>query len=60
VQPNSAAARLGLRTGDIIVQVGREKVENAMQLEALLRQRQRVWLIAVKRGDQLLQLQVAG
>jgi S1-C subfamily serine protease len=60
VRPGSAAARLGLRTGDIIAQVGREKIDNVAALEKVLKDRQRVWVIAVKRGNQVVQLQVAG
>ncbi|HEX6001972.1 MAG TPA: Do family serine endopeptidase [Hyphomicrobiaceae bacterium] len=59
VRPRSTAARL-FRTGDVIVQVGRERIETAAQLESVLKQRQRSWLIVLKRGGRVLQLQLAG
>jgi Do/DeqQ family serine protease len=60
VQPASRSARLGFRTGDIIVQVGREKIDTIGDLEAQLKERPRVWQVVVKRGNQLLQLQLSG
>jgi predicted metalloprotease with PDZ domain len=60
VQPASRSARLGFRTGDIIVQVGREKIDSIGELEAQLKERPRVWQVVVKRGNQLLQLQLSG
>ena len=53
-------SRLGFRTGDIIVQVGREKIDTIRDLEAQLKERPRVWQVVVKRGNQLLQLQLSG
>jgi hypothetical protein len=44
----------------VIVQVGRERIGSVAELENVLRQRQRSWLVLVKRGNQLLQLQMAG
>jgi S1-C subfamily serine protease len=60
VRPGSTAARLGFQPRDIIVQVGREKIASVNELENLLKQRQRVWQLVVKRGNQVIQLQVAG
>jgi C-terminal processing protease CtpA/Prc len=60
VKPQTTAARLGFRPGDVIVQVGRERIGSVAELENVLRQRQRSWLVLVKRGNQLLQLQMAG
>jgi Do/DeqQ family serine protease len=60
VQPASRSARLGFRTGDIIVQVGREKIDTIGDLETQLKERPRVWQVVVKRGNQLLQLQLSG
>src|SRR5215813_12792321 len=56
VQPASRSARLGFRTGDIIVRIGREKIDSVGELEAQLKERPRVWQVVVKRGNQLLQL----
>jgi Do/DeqQ family serine protease len=60
VRPRTTAARLGFRPGDVIVQVGRERIASVAELESALRQRQRAWLVVVKRGNQVLQLQLAG
>ncbi len=60
VRPRSTAARLGFQPGDVILQVGRERIGSVAELETALRQRQRGWLVVVKRGNQVLQLQMAG
>jgi Do/DeqQ family serine protease len=60
VREGSTAARLGFRAGDVIVQVGRRRIETLVALEASLKERQRLWQVTVKRGNQLLQLQVPG
>ena len=60
VKEDSTAARLGFRTGDVIVQVGRKRIETVVELEAALRARQQLWQIALKRGEQIIQLQVPG
>ena len=60
VKEDSTAARLGFRTGDVIVQVGRKRIETVVELEAALKARQQLWQIALKRGEQIIQLQVPG
>jgi Do/DeqQ family serine protease len=60
VRPRTTAARLGFRPGDVILQVGRERIASVAELESALRQRQRGWLVVVKRGGQVLQLQLSG
>ena len=60
VTEGSTAARLGFRAGDIIVQVGRKRIETVVELEAALKARQQLWQIALKRGEQIIQLQVPG
>jgi Do/DeqQ family serine protease len=60
VRPRSTAARLGFRQGDVIMQVGRERITSVAQLDRVLNQHQRGWLVVLKRGDQVLQLQLAG
>ena len=60
VRPRSTAARLGFQPGDVIMQVGREQIASVAQLEGILKQRQRGWLVVVKRGDRVLQLQLSG
>jgi hypothetical protein len=44
--------------GDIILQVGRERIGSVSQLEGLLRDQQRSWLVLVRRGDRVLRLQL--
>ena len=53
-------ARIGFRPGDVIQQVGREKIERVSELEAVLQERQRAWLVVIKRGGQTIRLQLAG
>ena len=60
VRPESRAARIGFQAGDVIQQVGRKKIEAVSELEALLKERQQVWLVVLKRGNQTVRLQLAG
>ena len=60
VRPGSIAARLGFQAGDLIAEVGGQPIASVGDLEAAVRDRQRVWSLAVKRGGQILQLQVPG
>jgi Do/DeqQ family serine protease len=60
VRAGSTAARIGFRGGDVIVQVGSEKIGTVNELEGQLKERRRVWQVVVKRGNQLLQLQLPG
>ena len=60
VRRQSTAARYGFLPGDIIVQVGQAPVSTVTELERMLGQRQRVWLVAVRRGDKVFNLQVPG
>ena len=58
VRPGSISARLGFQPGDVVVSVGQQETASVSALEAALRERPRVWLMSVKRGGQVLQLQV--
>jgi S1-C subfamily serine protease len=60
VRPESKAARIGFQAGDVIQQVGRKKIETVGELEAVVKERQQVWLVVLKRGNQTVQLQLAG
>jgi Do/DeqQ family serine protease len=60
VREASRAARLGFRAGDMIMQVGHTRIDTVGDLEAALRAHQSMWQIAVKRGEQVLQVQVPG
>jgi Do/DeqQ family serine protease len=60
VRQGSTAARIGFQPGDIIQQVGREKIATLADLETAVKERQRVWLVQIKRGGQTIRLQLAG
>jgi Do/DeqQ family serine protease len=60
VRRSSTAARLGFLPGDVIAEVGGNPVANVHDLEGLLTERQRMWLVAVRRGDKVFNLQVPG
>jgi S1-C subfamily serine protease len=60
VRDRSTAARLGFRPGDVIVQVGQEKIDSVGELDRVLRTRPQLWQVVVKRGNQLLRLQLPG
>ena len=56
----STAAELGFRQGDVIVQVGRVEIGDVNRLERVLSSRQSVWFVAVRRGSQILRLEMPG
>ena len=56
----SKAARIGFQPGDVIQQVGRKKIEAVTELETVLKERQQVWQVILKRGNQTVRLQLAG
>ncbi len=58
VRPGSISARLGFLPGDVVVSVGQQQVTTVTALETALRERPRFWQMAIKRGGQVLQLQV--
>ncbi len=60
VRNGSAAQSLGFKPGDILVAIGGSNTDTVADVEAALAKRQRVWQMAVKRGDRVLQLQVPG
>jgi Do/DeqQ family serine protease len=60
VRAGSAAQRLGFQPGDVVAQVGRETLVSVVELERVVAVRQRTWVIGVKRGGRLVQLQVQG
>ena len=60
VRGGSVSQSLGFRPGDIVVEVSGARVSTVADLEAALQGRKRLWQIAVKRGERVLQLQVPG
>jgi S1-C subfamily serine protease len=54
----STAAELGFRRGDVIIQVGRTQVRDVTQLEVLVEKPRSVWFVAVRRGRQILRLEM--
>jgi Do/DeqQ family serine protease len=60
VRRSSVAARLGFQPGDIISEVGNIKIGSVADLETAVANRQRLWQIAVRRGDKVFNLQVPG
>ena len=60
VDPTGTAGALGFRAGDVVVQVGKDKITSIAELAAALAQSQRVWRLDVRRGGRLLRLQLPG
>jgi Do/DeqQ family serine protease len=60
VRAGSTAARLGFRRGDIVQEVSRTKIANVLDLDRALATPQRLWLMTIRRGEQVLQLQIGG
>ena len=57
VEPGSAAAQRGLRSGDIIIAVNRQQVQNLQQLQEIA-DANRILFLLVQRGDRSLMLQI--
>ncbi|MDZ7645090.1 MAG: PDZ domain-containing protein [Woeseiaceae bacterium] len=57
VEPGSPAAQRGLRPGDIITAVNRQRVENLAQLRQIA-ENSRILFLLVRRGDRTLMLQI--
>ena len=60
VRQNSIASGLGFRPGDVILAVGEVPITTVADLEKAVATRQKLWTIAVKRADKVMQLQVPG
>ena len=54
VRPESRAARIGFQPGDVIQQVGARRSQTVSELEAALKERQQVWQMVLKRGNQTI------
>jgi serine protease Do/serine protease DegQ len=57
VEPGSAAAQRGLRSGDVIIAVNRQPVQNLQQLQEIA-DTNRILFLLVQRGDRSLMLQI--
>jgi len=60
VRNGSASQSLGFRAGDILVAIGDKDIATVADTERALSQRQRIWQVAIKRGERVLKLQVPG
>ena len=56
----SIAARLGIRPGDIILEINNRKITSVAALQEAVKQTPRVWELAVSRGGQTLRVSVSG
>jgi len=56
--PGSPANRIRLRPGDLVVKVNGSDIREVSDLQKAMRSNAQQWLLVLKRGDQLLQLQV--
>ncbi len=59
VRPQSTAARLGFQVGDVVLQVGRERIGSIRHLALALNAYQRGDLVLVRRGTRVLRLQLS-
>ena len=57
VEPGSAAAQRGLRSGDVIIAVNRQQIRNLQQLQEIA-DANRILFFLVQRGDRSLMLQI--
>ncbi len=60
LRQGSVAQQLGFQPGDVVVELSGKAIASLSELETSLSQRQRTWVIGVKRGGQKLVLQVPG
>jgi Do/DeqQ family serine protease len=60
VRRASTAARLGFLAGDVIAEINGQQVATVRDVEQLVAARQRMWLVSVRRGDKVFNLQVPG
>jgi len=59
VRKDGMAARL-FQPGDVVLQVGKTKITDVVALDEITRTPQRVWDLVIKRGERVLQFQLAG
>jgi Do/DeqQ family serine protease len=59
VRQQSTAAKLGFQAGDVVLQVGKDRVGSVRHLELALKEYQRGDLVLVRRGTRVLRLQLS-
>jgi Do/DeqQ family serine protease len=60
IAPNSAAARVGLRVGDIVRAVNQQEVQSTRMLEAITRSSPRLWQLAIERDGKVNRIVLRG
>ena len=60
VRRGGIASRLGFQPGDVIVQIGNDKITDVVSLDEITRSPHRVWRVTIKRGGRTMKLQLAG
>ena len=60
VEQGSTSERIGLRRGDIIVDINGQKIETTEILEEVVDERPRVWRISIERDGRVLQMAFRG
>ena len=60
ISDNSTAARVGLRPGDIVLEVNGVKIESTADLERVARQEAREWKVTISRGGQKRNVVIRG
>ena len=60
VRSGGVASRLDFQPGDIIVQVGNDKITDVIMLDEITRTPQRMWSVTIKRNGRLMKLQMSG
>ncbi len=60
VRSGGVASRLDFQPGDIIVQIGDNKITDVIMLDEITRTPQRMWSVTIKRNGRLMKLQMSG
>jgi S1-C subfamily serine protease len=60
VRSGGVASRLDFQPGDIIVQIGDDKITDVIMLDEITRKPQGRWSVTIKRGGRLMKLQMSG
>ena len=60
VDEGTAAQAVGLRPGDIVLEINGEKVTRSHELDRLVQTPQRVWRLQIMRGGQIMNTVVGG